>query len=196
MDKVLRWENEYRSHIEQLEPRIPKLRTGDSKRLSYHCNLQVLERLKVPEHSWNNASNEWAFSAEEKSFRQCRPKSISTDILGIPHDDESVYEVGTDKSAFITLLPQDDDSLFVSSIVPSICEGDSLGIFAGPIRLTEHLSVTHGISGPIENLWLDYSKVKGALKQMQVSEPGGHARVPLLGLIIMRQSRAFHGEYP
>ncbi|KAJ5876395.1 uncharacterized protein N7529_001979 [Penicillium soppii] len=105
VDKVLRWENEYWSHIEQLEPRITKLKTGDSKRLSYLSNPQALERLKVPEVSWNNASNEWAVNAEEESFRQCGLKSISPDILGIPHDYESIYEGGTDKSVFITLLP-------------------------------------------------------------------------------------------
>ncbi|KAJ5542726.1 hypothetical protein N7535_005150 [Penicillium sp. DV-2018c] len=178
VDKVLRWENEYRSHIEQLETRITKLKTGDSKRLSYLTNPQVLERLKVPELSWDNASNEWAINTEEESFRLCGSKSISTDILGIPHNDESIYEGGTDKSAFITLLPKDDESLFVSSIVP-ICKGDFLGIFAGTIRFSEDFSVTHGISGPAENLWLDYSQVTGALNQMQVSEPGGYANVCL-----------------
>ncbi|KAJ5418699.1 uncharacterized protein N7487_002249 [Penicillium crustosum] len=186
VDKILRWENEYRSHIEQLEMRITKLKTGDSKRLSYLSNLQVLERLKVPEPSWNNASNEWAVNAEEEIFRQRSSKSISTDILGIPHDDESVYEGGSDKSAFITLLPKDDETLFVSSIVP-ICEGDFLGIFAGTIRLSEDFNVTHGISGPAENLWLDYSQVTGALNQMQVSEPGGNANVCL-------SWEAFHGD--
>ncbi|KAI2671308.1 hypothetical protein LCP963914a_9669 [Penicillium roqueforti] len=186
VDKVLRWENEYRSHIEQLEMRITKLKTGDSKRLSYLSNLQVLERLKVPEPSWNNASNEWAVNAEEEIFRQRSSKSISTDILGIPHGDESVYEGGSDKSAFITLLPKDDETLFVSSIV-LICEGDFLGIFAGTIRLSEDFNVTHGISGPAENLWLDYSQVTGALNQMQVSEPGGNANVCL-------RWEAFHGD--
>lgn len=178
VDKVLRWENEYRSHIEQLETRITKLKTGDSKRLSYLSNPQALERLKVPEVSWNNASNEWAVNAEEESFRQCGLKSISTDILGIPHDDESIYEGGTDKSVFITLLPKDDESLSVSSIVP-VCEGDFLGIFAGTIHFSGDFSLTHGIPGPAENLWLDYSQVTGALNQMQVSEPGGHANVCL-----------------
>lgn len=175
VDKVLRWENECHSHIEQLETRIAKLKTGDSKRLSYLSNPQVLERLKVPELSWDNASNERAVNTEE-GFRQCGSKSVSTNILGIPHDDESVYG-GTDKSVFITLLPK-DKSLFVSSIVP-VCEGDFLNIFASAIRLSGNFSVTHGIPGPTENLWLDYSQVTGALNQMQVSEPGGHANVCL-----------------
>jgi hypothetical protein len=178
VDKVLRWENEYRSHIEQLEMRMTQLKTGDLKRLSYLRDPQVLERLRVPELSWDNASNEWAVNAEEESFRQCGLKSISTDILGIPHNDEFFYEDEKDKSAFITLLPKDDGSLLVSSIVP-IYEGDFLGIFAGNIRFSKDLSVTHGISGPAENLWLDYSQVTGTLNQMQVSEPGGYANVCL-----------------
>ncbi|KAJ6069133.1 hypothetical protein N7499_011020 [Penicillium canescens] len=87
--------------------------------------------------------DKWAVNPKEEIFRQRSSKSISTDIFGIPHGDESVYEGGSDKSAFITLLPKDDEALFVSSIVP-ICEGDFLDIFAGTIRLSEDFNVTHG----------------------------------------------------
>lgn len=58
-------------------------------------------------------------------------------------------------------------------------EGDVLGIFAGKIRFSEDWSATHGIRGPIDNLWLDYSQVTGTLNQMLVSEPGGPANVRL-----------------
>ncbi|KAJ5896679.1 uncharacterized protein N7473_006078 [Penicillium subrubescens] len=33
--------------------------------------------------------------------------------------------------------------------------------------------------GPIDHLWLDYSRVTGTLNQIQVSEPGGPANVRL-----------------
>lgn len=116
----------------------------------------MLERLKVLELSWDNTSNEWAVNAKEESFRQYGLISISPNTLSIPHDNESVYKGELDKSIFITLLPKDDETLFVSSIMP-IYEGDFLGIFARTIRLSEDFSVTHGISSPAENLWLDYS---------------------------------------
>ena len=90
-----------------------------------------------------------------------------------------MYRSGTDKSAFVTLLPNEDGSFFVSSVVP-ICEGDFLGIFAGTVRFSEEFSVTHGIPGPTRTLWLDYSQVTGALNQMQVSEPDGNTNICLL----------------
>lgn len=68
--------------------------------------------------------------------------------------------------------------MFVCSIVPAR-KGDFLGIFAGNICFLTDVSVTHGIRGPVDNLWLDYSQVTGTLSQMLVSEPGGPANVCL-----------------
>lgn len=179
VNKVLEWEKQYHPHIEQLETRILSLNTGDLKRVSYLNDPHVRGLLKVPETSWNSASNEWASLAEKETFKQCAAESVCADNLGIRHGDELVYEGGTDKSAFVTLLPKDNGSLFVSSIVP-ICEGDFLGIFAGTIRFSEEFSEAHGISGPTRRLRLDYSQVTGVLNQMHVSEPGGNANVCLL----------------
>jgi hypothetical protein len=178
VNQILMWEKKYLPHIEQLETRILSLIAGDLKRLSYLNDPQVRGLLKVPETSWNNAYNEWATIAEEEAFKQCAAETISADNLGIRHSDELVYEGGTDKSAFVTLLPKEDGPLSVSSIVP-ICKGDFLGIFAGAVRFSEELSITHGIPGPTGRLWLDYSQVTGVLNQMQVSEPGGKANVCL-----------------
>ncbi|OKP09344.1 hypothetical protein PENSUB_5316, partial [Penicillium subrubescens] len=58
VDEVMRWEAHYRPHIEQPETRVLRLGKGDLARLSDLENPQVVERLKVPESSWNNAKNE------------------------------------------------------------------------------------------------------------------------------------------
>ncbi|GAA3296676.1 hypothetical protein GCM10020218_080450 [Dactylosporangium vinaceum] len=178
VNKVLGWEKKYLPHIEQLETRILALSAGDLKRMSYFNDPHVRGFLKVPEDSWNNASNGWTTITEEETFKRCAAESVAADNLGIRHSDELAYEGGTDKSAFVTLLPKEDGSLFVSSIVP-ICKGDFLGIFAGAVRFSEEFSVAHGIPGPTGRLWLDYSQVTGAMNQMQVSEPGGNANVCL-----------------
>lgn len=47
--------------------------------------------------------------------------------------------------------------------------------FSDKIRFSEARSATHGIRGPIDNLWLDYSQVTGTLNQMLVCKPGGSA---------------------
>ena len=140
-------------------------------RLSDLDNPQVAERLKVHESSWDNAENKWAVTSEEERFKEKGLQACSPDAICAPCDKQ-------DMSAFTFLLPQDGSSISVCSIVP-VREGDILGIFAGRIRFSEDLSATHGIRGPIDNLWLDYSQVTGTLNQMQVSEPGGPANVRL-----------------
>lgn len=97
-------------------------------------------------------------------------------MLCAPYHSQLVSESGGDKSAFTFLLPKDDSSLLVCSIVP-VRAGDFLGVFWGQIRFSEARSATHGIRRPIDNLWLDYSQVTGTLNQMLVSEPDGSANV-------------------
>jgi hypothetical protein len=178
VDAIMKWETQHRAHIEQLETRALRLAKGDVMRLSDLEDPQVVERLKVHESSWNNAKNEWAFTIEEESFKEKGLQAFSPEVLCAPYDYQLVSGSGGDKSTFTFLLPKDGSSLFACSIVP-VREGDFLGIFAGKIRFSENWSTTHGIRGPIDNLWLDYSQVTGTLNQMLVSEPGGPANVRL-----------------
>ncbi|KAJ5288250.1 hypothetical protein N7478_003936, partial [Penicillium angulare] len=165
VDTIEKWEARYRPHIEQLETRILRLGKGDLARVSDLDNPQVSERLKVQETCWNCARNEQAFPNEEESFKGIRLRTFSRNMVCAPYDNQLVSEPGGDKSAFTFLLPKDDSSLLVYSIVP-VREGDFLGF---------SLSPTHGICGPVDNLWLDYSQVTSTLNQMLVSEPGGSA---------------------
>ncbi|KAL7649125.1 hypothetical protein ACMYSQ_012470 [Aspergillus niger] len=176
VDTIKKWEAQYGPHIEQLETRLLRLGKGDWARVSDLDNPQVTERLKVPESCWNCTRNEWAFPNEEESYKGIGLQTFSPDMVCAPYDDQLVSETGGDKSAFIFLLPKDDSSLLVCSIVP-VREGDFLGVFAGKIRFSESWSLTHGIRGPVDDLWLDYSQVTGTLNQMLVSEPGGSANV-------------------
>ncbi|GLI82207.1 hypothetical protein PoHVEF18_010616 [Penicillium ochrochloron] len=178
VDEIMKWETQHRPHIEQLETRALRLAKGDLMRLSDLENPQVEERLKVHESSWNNAKNEWAFASEEESFRKKGLQTFSPEVLCAPSSCQLVSDSEGDKSTFTFLLPKDGSSLFACSIVP-VREGDFLGIFAGKIRFSENWSTTHGIRGPIDNLWLDYSQVTGMLNQMRVSEPGGRSNVRL-----------------
>ncbi|KAJ6041556.1 uncharacterized protein N7446_010562 [Penicillium canescens] len=178
VDAIMKWETQHRPHIEQLETRALRLAKGDLMRLSDLEHPQVVERLKVHESSWNNAKNERAFTREEESFNAKGLQAFSPEVLCAPYDYQLVSDSGADKSTFTSLLPKDGSSLFACSIVP-VREGDFLGIFAGKIRFSENWSTTHGIRGPIDSLWLDYSQVTGTLNQMLVSEPGGPANVRL-----------------
>ncbi|KAJ5360071.1 hypothetical protein N7517_009262 [Penicillium concentricum] len=117
-----------------------------------------------------------AFSNEEESYKGIGLQTFSPDMVCAPYDNQPVSESVGDKSSFTFLLPKDDSSFLVCSIIP-VREGDFLGVFSGKIRFSETWSPRHGIHGPVGNLWLDYSKVTGTLSQMCVSETGGSANV-------------------
>ena len=179
VETIVKWEKAYAVQIERLENRVLKLKEGDFTRRSYLGHQHVAQRLEVQESSWNNAANEWLSSDEEAGFKlTAQPTLASADNLGVPSDSESTLEGGRDKSIFVSLLPKDDRFLSVVPIIP-VHEGDFLGVFAGTIRFSERFNRTHGICGPAENLWLDYSHVTGTLNLMRVSEPGGDANVCL-----------------
>lgn len=179
METIVNWEKVYAVQIEQLKNRVLQLKEGDFMRRSYLGHQHVAQRLEVQESSWNNAANEWLSSDEETGFKLIDQLTLaSADNLGVPSDSELTLEGGRDKSLFISLLPKDDRLLSVVPIIP-VHEGDFLGVFAGTIRFSERFNNTHGICGPAENLWLDYSQVTGILNLMRVSEPGGDANVCL-----------------
>ncbi|KAJ5199007.1 hypothetical protein N7472_004211 [Penicillium cf. griseofulvum] len=87
-------------------------------------------------------------------------------------------EAMKNRSIFITLQVEDGAFFSVCPIIP-VQKGDFLGIFAGVIRFSDSCSAVHGISGPEEKLWLDYSTMTGLLNLMRVSAPRGDADVHL-----------------
>ncbi|CEJ62619.1 hypothetical protein PMG11_11116 [Penicillium brasilianum] len=182
VDAILRWETKYRPHIEQLETRALRIGKGDYARLCDLENPEVIERLKVRESSWNNGRNDWASLGEEESFKATGQLVFPPDAICAPFENHSVSEFGADKSAFTFLLPKDDTFLFVCSIVP-VREGDFLGIFAGHIRFSTDVSVTHGIRGPVDNLWLDYSQVTETRTSWRVSVKATKSIMPFDPLV-------------
>ncbi|KAJ5449688.1 uncharacterized protein N7458_006137 [Penicillium daleae] len=172
--RIKEFDSYYKGYPKTLEislvDTILKLGKGDYTRLCDLENPQVVERLK-------------ASPSEEESFKVKGLLVFSPDVIYAPFNNHSVSEFGADKSAFTFLLPKDDISLFVCLIV-LVREGDFLSIFASNIRFSTDVSVTHGIRGPVDNLWLDYSQVTGTLNQMLVSELGGPANVCLAWEVI------------
>lgn len=63
---------------------------------------------------------------------------------------------------YVILVTQDEDSLSVRSII-TVSKGDFLEVFTGHFRYSEDFDDVHGIGGPTEKLWLDYSEVTGPL---------------------------------
>lgn len=179
LDTVLSWERLYGPHIEQLETRVIKLSEKDFSGRSYLGQPHVADRLQVQESLWNNAANEWFSGDEEAAFKLAGQLTVaSTKTPWDLFDRQAITEGGKNKSLFISLLPKGDNFLSVCPIIP-VQEGDFLGLFAGTIRFSENFNAAHGIHGPAENLWLDYSQTTGTLNQMQVLKPGEDANVCL-----------------
>jgi hypothetical protein len=178
LNTITSWEKVYGPQIEQLETRVKDLVRGDTKGLSILRLLHVKERIKIQQSAWNNAANIWFTDEEEGAFRLTGGPMVAADdpLWGL-FDHQALSESIHNKTLFITLLPR-NEHLAVCPIVP-VCPGDFLGIFAGAIRFSDDFNRVHGIRGPMEKLWLDYSKVTGVLNQMDVSKPGGEANVQI-----------------
>lgn len=179
LDTITSWEKVYGPQIEQLETRVKHLVRGDAKGLSILSLPHVEEKIKIPPSAWNNATNIWFTNEEEAAFTRAGVPTVAADdpVWGL-FDHQTLSESDHSKALFITLLPKNEHNLAVCPIMP-VRPGDFLGIFAGTIRFSDDFNRVHGIRGPMEKLWLDYSNVTGVLNQMKVSKPGGEANVQI-----------------
>ncbi|KAL2802117.1 hypothetical protein BJX63DRAFT_133904 [Aspergillus granulosus] len=178
-DLVKSWEMVYKTHIDHLENQAITWSQGDFTGRSWLQQPHVAKQLVVPELSWNDAVNEWSSRDEAVAFSSITEQSLgapSADHLWDLSDNRSILESTRNKSIFVTILPKENGSLSICSIIP-VDEGDFLGIFAGAIRYSGDFSPIYGIRGPTDNLWLDYSNTTGTLNLMQVSRPGDRANV-------------------
>ncbi|EAW08830.1 uncharacterized protein ACLA_097710 [Aspergillus clavatus NRRL 1] len=178
LDMVLSWENTYGPQIELLEHRAAQWSQGDFTGQVYLEDPNVTQRLEVQHMLWNNAANDWLSSDEESAARLAGLNRDIPSQLWSPFDINTISENSANKSSFISLVPADDKRLMVCPIIP-VRKGDFLGVFAGTIRFSDSFDLVHGIRGPAEKLWLDYSKVTGPLNQMRALQSGSDANVQL-----------------
>ncbi|KID94657.1 hypothetical protein MAJ_09377, partial [Metarhizium majus ARSEF 297] len=171
--KVLSLEDKYCPHIQQLEYRVMKEARGDMTGRIWLQEPFIMERIKVPEKSWNNANNPWLSNAEESKYQS------SAGAFQAPDGNQNGQNgQNSDQSVFITLIPRDEKLVYVCPIV-TIHKGDYLGIFSGNIRYSDAFDKKRGVCGPTKDLWLDYGQVTGVLNQMKVSPPYGTENVRL-----------------
>ncbi|KAF5127196.1 hypothetical protein E5D57_008124 [Metarhizium anisopliae] len=171
--KVLSLEGKYGPHIQQLEHRVMKEARGDMTGRIWLQEPFIMERIKVPEESWNNANNPWLSDAEESKYQSSAGAFQAPDSNQNGENGEN-----SDQSVFITLIPRDEKLVYVCPIV-TIHKGDYLGIFSGNIRYSDAFDKKRGVCGPTKDLWLDYGQVTGVLNQMKVSPPYGTENVRL-----------------
>ncbi|KND85539.1 hypothetical protein TOPH_09296, partial [Tolypocladium ophioglossoides CBS 100239] len=159
LESVLSWAKIYDLHILRLEAWATELRKGDWSGISWLKEPHIAGRLEVPDSSWNCANNVWLSDAERVAFTSLpgSAQPLSSDELGVPLDIKGLKSGSKNKSVFVSLLTKDEAFLWVCPVI-TINEDDRLGVFAGHLRHSESFDTTHGIKGPRENLWLDYSQ--------------------------------------
>jgi hypothetical protein len=177
IETVQSWEDKYGPQLVSLERRI---QTASQDDLTGKLWLsQIAHNVTVKEDCWKNDRNDW-HSGEEADFTAMHGSpSATSDQQGGLHDIPSAKcRKSRNMSLFVILDPRGTEQICVCSIV-TIKQDDFLGVFAGEIRYSESFDETWGIGGPLDKLWLDYSKITGLLNQMRVSPPGGDANVQL-----------------
>ena len=173
---ALRWEEIYGPHIALLEARVDEECDGGLSGRSWLQQPFIADRLHVPVASWNSTSNPWYSHAEQNSYGFASEfAEASTYAVGLS-DLLTTCDAPSNKSIFIALLPRDERSLIVCPILTIEAE-DFLGVFSGEIRHSEWFDHTHGIRGPGESIWLDYSRLTGTLNMMRVSMNENEANV-------------------
>jgi len=178
IDLMLSWEQKYNPEIAMLEDRVWRASQGDDSGRAWLNTPGIAGRLEIPDPTqWNCARNQWFSQLEETEFRaSSRSLKASEQELG------GLLETSMcsrNKSVFISLRLEADGQPSVVPII-DIAAGEFLGIFAGHLRYSGQFDTIHGIRGPRENLWVDYSRVTGVLNQMRVSPPNGDANVCLV----------------
>ena len=79
------------------------------------------------------------------------------------------YQGKSDKRTFSNKTAS-TDLLAIAPLV-AVAPGEFLGIFPGRLRYIDQ-KPTRAISGPVSNLWLDYSEVMGKLNKIKVAKAG------------------------
>ncbi|OAA45717.1 hypothetical protein ISF_09585 [Cordyceps fumosorosea ARSEF 2679] len=179
VDRVFSWEKVYGPHIADLETRAVEEAKGNSTEHQWLTKNHVAERLNnMPERAWGGFISSWCSAEEKAAFHSTSTLSaLSDDMVGIP-DLCTGVGTGRNKSIYVILVPQDENFLSVCSIM-TIKKGDFLGVYTGYLRYSEDFDDAHGIRGPTEKLWLDYSQVSGVMNQIKVVAPGSNANVSL-----------------
>lgn len=179
LDTVKKWEEQYGPQISLLERRIENAARNGLSEDPLRSQPEIAERLKVEIKAWHGDSNRWYSDQESASFTAAYgPLGADSPPHGRLRDIPTKQCETRDMSFFIVLKPRGNEGIMVCPVT-TIKPGDFLGIFSGEIRYSNSLSKTHGIPGPQEKLWLDYSRITGALNLMQTTWSGQAANVSL-----------------
>ena len=193
LDMLLPWNEVYNFPLRQLRLRIIAEEESDFSGKSDIEEKWIWDRLHVPQTTcWGDNLSTWKDSIERDDFladHSLKPTSAKSNIHIIRHGIKG--QLDRNKSIYVSLVPFEGkpdkmtfsnkpastELLAVAPLV-AVTPGDFLGIFPGQLRYTSGKPI-RAISGPLPNLWLDYSEVMGKLNRIKVAKPGDMTNVCL-----------------
>lgn len=179
LEVVQWWEKVYGPQMRLFEIRIKDESEQCSNGRFWLDQQYIAERLDIPKDSWNNSNNAWHSPEEKAQFEMThgQPK-VTGDQLGGLFDIHIAGGGVRNSAIFVSIFPRGETDLIICPVI-TVQKGDFLGTFAGKIRYSGEFDDMHGIPGPEELLWLDYSRTTGTLNLMRVSMHDSEANVSL-----------------
>ena len=196
LNMLLSWNQLYDPYLQQLRLRVIAEEGND---FSGKCDIQdenIKKRLLLlPQMmaDWRNDFSDWDQNSTEKAEYLAHHNLKATS--GKSNEHVLRYgikgDLGRNKAIFVALIPYEGVSgkktisskpastelLAVAPLI-SVSPGDFLGIFSGQLRYVDE-KPARAMKGPVQGLWLDYSKVPGNLSRMKVAKAGEKTNVCL-----------------
>jgi hypothetical protein len=194
LDMLLSWNKIYDCPLRQLRLRVIAEEGNDFSGQSDIEDQWIYNRLRAPQNMcWGDHFSVWdQGSTEYEDFlanHSLKPTSTKSNIHVLRYGIKG--QLDRNKSTYVSLVPYEGQSakrtfsnkaastelLAVAPLVAA-APGDFLGLFPGRLRYTDQ-KPTRAISGPVPNLWLDYSEVMGKLNKIKVAKAGEMTNVCL-----------------
>lgn len=196
LNMLLSWNQLYNPYLQQLRLRVIAEEEND---FSGKCDMQddnlTKRLLHLPEMiaDWRNDCSDWDPKSTEKAKYLARHNLKATS--GKPNAHVLRYgikgDLGRNKVIYIALIPyegvsrketssSEPASIELLAVAPliSISLGDFLGIISGQLQYVDK-QPERVIKGPVQGLWLNYSKVPSILSRMKVVKAGEKTNVCL-----------------
>ncbi|KAN0101933.1 hypothetical protein V8E51_012443 [Hyaloscypha variabilis] len=194
LGRTISWNNVYDFPLRQLRLRVIAQEWNDFSGQSDIEERWIYNRLRALQNMcWGDHLSVWNQDLTEyEDFlanHNLKPSSTKSNIHVLRHGIKG--QLDRNKSIYVSLVPYEGQSdrralsnkaaltelLAVAPLV-AVAPGDFLGLFPGRLRYTDQ-KLMRAVSGPVPNLWLDYSDVMGKLNKVKVAKAGEMTNVYL-----------------
>ncbi|KAN0117099.1 hypothetical protein V8E51_003076 [Hyaloscypha variabilis] len=194
LDTLLLWNKVYDFPLQQLRLRVIAQEGNDFAGKSDIEEQWICDRLHAPQNMcWGDHLSVWdQDSTEHEDFlanHSLKPTSGKSNTHVLRYGIKG--QLDCNKSIYVSFVPYEGQSdkrtlsnktasteLLAIAPLVAVAPGDFLGLFPGRLRYTDQ-KPTRAISGPVPNIWLDYSEAMGKLNKIKVAKAGEMTNVCL-----------------